>query len=182
MTRYLWLGTAAWLAMTAWAGGAAAVAAPADEQAWTQVTVEMVGGARHRDVTLRWALGGLRLAAGERAHVRFGYRRLRVREDAGVPLRQVSAQADELQLLVGMRMTHPRDNSNYSYLEAGLVQVGGQARAGTGAVLQGGVVLPVSPRLGVDLGALLMSRPSLDDQADQTVICFGVQAALAARW
>lgn len=143
--------------------------------------------------SLAW-LGGVRFRVGERAHLRAGYRRCRVVESTSVADSEVEATTDELHLLVGVRMSHPRENNNYSYVEGGVAFIRFDARfAGEsgaepsddlmdlGATLQGGVVLPLSKRVGLDLGGLAMLRPTLSSSSTGPTLMVGINAALTLR-
>ena len=87
--------------------------------------------------------------------------------------RRDSASTDLL-LLLGGRLKHPRENDNFAYLEGGVLLANfderftGDDAAGvsadrqaSGLLAQGGVVLPLSPTRGVDVGLALISRPPL---------------------
>jgi opacity protein-like surface antigen len=139
-------------------------------------------------------LGGVRVRVGERAHVRLGYRRHQVVESTSVVDREVESTTDELHLLVGVRMSHPRENNNYSYLEGGVAFIRFDERYegedGTvpaedltdlGFTLQGGVVLPLSKRVGVDLGGLAMLRPTMSAVSTGPLLMVGINAALTLR-
>jgi len=137
-------------------------------------------------------LGGVRVRLGERVHVRAGYRRHKVAELTAIADREVSSTTDELHLLAGVRMSHPRENNNYSYLEGGVAFIrfderfGGETgaepsddRSAMGAVIQGGVVLPLSKHVGVDVGGLAMLRPTLSSRSTGPLLMVGINAALA---
>lgn len=118
--------------------------------------------------------GGLRVAAGERLHVRLGLRRQHLEQEAAMGGRRRDSASTDLLLLLGGRLKHPRENDNFAYLEGGVLLAGfderftGDDAAGvsadrqaSGLLAQGGVVLPLSPTRGVDVGLALISRPPL---------------------
>lgn len=139
-------------------------------------------------------LGGVRFNASKRLHLRVGYRRQRLVESTSVAGGEIETDADELHLLLGTRMSHPRENNNYSYLEGGVAlirfderfadgsgTVPADDRTGLGATLQGGVVLRLSAHLGLDVGGLVMARPGLIVESTGPNLMFGVNAALTLR-
>lgn len=119
-------------------------------------------------------LGGLRVAVAGPLHVRLGLRRQDLEQAAGTGGGLRSSAGTDLLLLLGGRLRQPRDNDNFAYLEGGVLLArfderfagddGGAVsdeRSAAGVLAQGGVVLPLSPTRGVDVGLALMSRPPL---------------------
>jgi hypothetical protein len=139
-------------------------------------------------------VGGARFSVGERLHLRVGYRRQRLVESTLVSGGDIETDADELHLLLGTRMSHPRENNNYSYLEGGVALIRFDQRfadgsgtvpaddlTGVGATLQGGVVLRLSAHLGLDVGGLVMARPGLIVGSTSRNLMFGINTALTLR-
>jgi hypothetical protein len=138
-------------------------------------------------------LGGLRMGVAPPLHVRVGVRRLPLAELGAVTGTRVETWGTDLLLLVGARLQNPRENDNYAYVEGGLALIHVGARVpGPGAVgrdlerdftapvVQGGVVLPLSPSLGVDLGVTIEYRPSLVEGRDEYLLA-GANVALTWR-
>lgn len=136
---------------------------------------------------------GLRVRAGRSLHVRLGLRRLSLSEGVGATGDVFSATSTDLLLMVGGRLKHPRENDNYSYLEAGVALVhlsdrlGGEdgtespgGRTESAFAAQGGVVLPLDRTWGLDLGAGLTARPSLRQDGDLRLE-LGLNVALTLR-
>lgn len=148
-------------------------------------------GGSHSDGVL---VAGVRVAAGDLFHVRLGYRRGRVSEAASTGGAAMEADTGEMLAMVGLRLTRPRENSNFAYLEAGVTLVHYSDRFGRDGApsaeadlltispaLQGGVVLPLNRHLGVDLGGFVASRGSLDADAGQTVLRVGATVGVTLR-
>ena len=86
-------------------------------------------------------------------------------------------------------------NNNFSYVEMGLSLIGydnrfneesgawvGGGVSGPGVTVQGGVVIPFSSRVGLDLGGTFMVRPPLVEDSRDPGLLFGLNAALALSW
>jgi hypothetical protein len=115
-------------------------------------------------------LGGLRASLGGRLHARVGLRRQGLKQEPDLGGVAYSSASTDLLVMIGGRLKDPRENDNYAYLEGGLLLVRFDERFGDGTDLgrdahgvaaQGGVVLPLSAGLGVDVGVTAMSRPPL---------------------
>jgi hypothetical protein len=152
-----------------------------------------VGNAEDGGSVTPVGLAGVRIAASERVHLRVGVRRLQQAEGTEVSGVNVEAHATDLLVMVGARLKHPRENDNYSYLEGGLVWThfdqtfdamgvitANDATNNPGLTVQGGAVLPLGPRLGVDISGLLMLRPSLITDNDHSLHA-GINVALTFR-
>ena len=139
-------------------------------------------------------IAGARVSLGSHAHLNFMYRRQRVVETVHTNDTEISGNANELHFLVGYRTTPSLQNPNYSYLEMGVALVqfsrmfnsdrlewtddGG---SGLGVTLQGGLVLPLSSRVGLDLGGIVMMRPTLVEDISTPGLLVGINAALTFR-
>ena len=134
---------------------------------------------------------GARVSLGSHAHINFMYRRQRVVDTVHPNDTEISANANELHLLAGYRTTPSLQNPNYSYLELGvaLVQFSkmfnsernawtDDGDAGIGVTLQGGLVIPLSSKVGLDLGGILMVRPTLVEDISSPGLLIGINAAL----
>ena len=141
------------------------------------------------------ALAGARISLGSRTHIHLLYRRQGITEEAHGYGGTISTNANELNLLFGLRLNHPRKNNNYSYIEMGLSLIGydnrfneesgawvGGGVSGPGVTVQGGVVIPFSSRVGLDLGGIFMVRPPLVEDSRDPGLLFGLNAALALSW
>lgn len=135
---------------------------------------------------------GVRWGALERVHLRVQYRRQRVREPVEASSGVLATWSDEIAMLVGARLVHPRRNNNYSYLEAGPVLVRWQERpdpgtgilaasddAKLGVLVRGGVIMPLAGRAAMDLGAFLSFRHRLDPADDSPGFTGGLNLAVA---
>jgi hypothetical protein len=135
---------------------------------------------------------GARYAFAERWHVRAQYRSQYLREHVPDRLDAADVWTDEVSLLLGFQPIHPRRNRNFTYLELGPVLVNWRQRydkeadtfktggaPGLGGLLRGGVLIPVSSSLAIDVGGLLSVRPPLVDGADTLGTVFGLNVALA---
>ena len=139
-------------------------------------------------------IAGARVSLGSHAHLNFMYRRQRVVETVHTNDTEISGNTNELHFLVGYRTTPSLQNPNYSYLEMGVALVqfsrmfnsdrlewtddGG---SGLGVTLQGGLVLPLSSRVGLDLGGIVMMRPTLVEDISTPGLLVGINAALTFR-
>ena len=134
---------------------------------------------------------GVRYAFAERFHVRAQYSNYYVREHVPHRSSPMETWTDEVSLLLGYQPIHPRRNRNYTYIELGPVLVNWRERydpetasiieggdPGVGGLLRGGVILPVSSRFVVDLGAQFSLRPSVVEGADDLGWVFGVYVAV----
>lgn len=124
-------------------------------------------------------LGGLRAALGDRVHARVGLRRQSLEQEPDEGVVAYRSASTDLLLMLGGRLKDPRENNNYAYLEGGLLVARFDERFGagdgdpstaSGLAAQGGVVLPLSPTRGIDLGVTVMSRPSLLQGAGRTLM------------
>ena len=136
-------------------------------------------------------LAGARINLGSHAHLNLMYRRQRVVETVHTNNTEISANTNELHFLLGYRTTPSLQNPNYSYLELGvaLVQFSEMFNAdrldwtddggsGLGVTLQGGLVIPLSQKVGLDLGGILMVRPTLVEDTSSPGLLIGINAAL----
>ncbi len=140
-------------------------------------------------------IAGARVSLGSHAHLNFMYRRQRVVETVHTNDTEISGNTNEFHFLVGYRTTPSLQNPNYSYLEMGVALVqfsrmfnsdrlewtddGG---SGLGVTLQGGLVLPLSSRVGLDLGGIVMMRPTLVEDISTPGLLVGINAALTFRF
>jgi hypothetical protein len=137
---------------------------------------------------------GLRRGLGTRFHLRAQYRNQHVREQVPPHGATLGTWSDEAALLLGYRPVHPRRNSNLVYLELGPTLVRwrethdaetgfltGGSRTKPGLLLRGGVVFPVSRRLGLDLGGLVSARPPLAEGQGTVGWVLGLNLALVVR-
>ena len=135
---------------------------------------------------------GLRRGLGDRFHLRAEYRSQHVREQVPSHGATLGTWTDEVSLLVGYRPIHPRRNRNLNYLELGPVAVRWRQRydpstglltdsdlVRAGVVLRGGVMFPLSSRLGLDLGGVLSARPPLAEGTGRVGWVLGLNLALA---
>ena len=148
------------------------------------------------DMDPTWSIfGGARISLGSRIYVNAQYRRQRVVEPVHAVGGEVSTDTNELHMMVGFRVTHPRENNNYHYVELGVSVISFPERfnaergtwndrggSGAGFTLQGGVVYPISLRVGLDLGGTFMLRPALIEDSGNTGLLLGINAALAMWW
>ncbi|MEN8007792.1 MAG: hypothetical protein ABFS42_12305 [Candidatus Krumholzibacteriota bacterium] len=134
---------------------------------------------------------GARVGLGSHIHLNCMYRRQRVVDTVHPHDTEISANANEFHLLVGYRTTPSLQNPNYSYLEMGLALVQfsemfnaernawtGDGSSGLGVTLQGGLVIPLSSKVGLDLGGILMARPTLVEDISSPGLLIGINAAL----
>lgn len=140
-------------------------------------------------------IGGARASLSSWFYLSAQYRRQRVVEPVHSLGIDVSTDTNELHFLVGFRVTHPRENNNYHYVELGVSVVQFPERfnaergtwndsgsTDTGFTLQGGVVFPFSSRVGLDLGGTFMLRPALVEDSTNTGLLLGINVALAVWW
>ncbi len=136
-------------------------------------------------------LAGARISLGSHAHINLMYRRQRVVETVSANAMEISGNTNELHFLVGYRTTPSLQNPNYSYLELGvaLIQFSKMFNAdrlawtddggsGLGVTLQGGLVIPLSSKVGLDLGGIFMMRPTLVEDISTPGLLIGINAAL----
>ena len=134
---------------------------------------------------------GARYAFSERFHVRAQYSNYYLREHVPHRSDPMATWTDEVSLLLGYQILHPRRNRNLTYIELGPALVNWRERydpetgsiieggdPGVGGLLRGGVILPVSSRFAVDLGAQFSLRPSVVVGADDLGWVVGVQVAV----
>lgn len=138
---------------------------------------------------------GARISLGTHAHINLMYRRQRVIETVSATDAEISGDTDEFHFLVGYRTTPSLQNQNYTYLELGVALVqfsrmfntdrlawtddGG---SGLGVTLQGGLVFPLSSKVGLDLGGIVMMRPTLVEDISTPGLLIGINAALTYRF
>lgn len=140
-------------------------------------------------------LGGARISLSSWAYLSAQYRRQRIVEPVHSLGGDISTDTNELHFLVGFRVTHPKENNNYHYVELGVSVVQFPERfndergtwndsgsTGTGFTLQGGMVFPFSSRVGLDLGGSFMLRPTLVEDSSETGLLLGINVALAMWW
>ena len=138
---------------------------------------------------------GARISLGTHAHINLMYRHQRVVETVHTNSTEISDYSNELHLLVGYRTTPSLQNQNYTYLELGvaLVQFSRMFNAdrlawtddggsGLGVTLQGGLVFPLSSKVGLDLGGIAMMRPTLVEDISTPGLLIGINAALTFRF
>ena len=139
---------------------------------------------------------GLRFGLTDRVHLALDYRRQGLKQTvSGVP-RELTSSADELHLLLGIRLKDPRENANYPYLEAGPALVAFASRYDTDAAtwtdedrrklafsLRGGVLIPLDSAWAVDLSGSFMVRPplALGGDEDGPAMMLGLGAAVTYR-
>ena len=135
---------------------------------------------------------GARVRICSWSHLHVLYRRQQIGESVIHGDGDVSTSSNEVHILLGSRMTHPRRNNNYTYLEAGVALVKYTRRFNedltivdelpdwrSGFSFRGGAVLPLTEHIGLDLGAILMTRPSLIENSMEPDILIGLNVAVA---
>jgi hypothetical protein len=139
-------------------------------------------------------VAGLRVGISDQLHARVGFRGQHASEATSAVGGTMAADTGELLVMMGIRLTRPRENNNYAYLEAGVSLVHYSDRFGADGrsladadlvtispALQGGVVLPLNRHVGVDIGGFVSSRGSLDAAAEQTVLSVGATVGVTLR-
>jgi len=135
---------------------------------------------------------GARFGFSDKIHASVIYRRQNVVESTSAAGGSFSTDAHEIHLMLGTRMTHPRRNDNYGYMEAGVILINFDQRfdnenkvwisddtGDLGVVVQGGVAIPISENFAIDLNGILEYRPSLIIHGGESAILLGLNIALA---
>lgn len=139
-------------------------------------------------------VAGLRVGISDQLHARVGFRGQHASEATSLVGGTMAADTGALLVMLGLRLNHPRENNNYAYLEAGIALVHYSDRFGADGrlladadlvtispALQGGVVLPLSRHVGVDIGGFVASRGSLDAVTGQTILSVGATVGVTLR-